>query len=159
MLLKRYVLILLVLCGLLVFIALQLRTAAAQEPAGITLTPTEQEDTATPTEVEITDTPTEPVITDTPTQPIITVTETMTVITSVVTPTGEITFPPPFDSTDTPTPTDGGSRDRATRTPPVLPSTGQSPIGGGFPVEALFAVVLLVLVGWFLVRGVSGTRS
>jgi hypothetical protein len=145
--LKRYVLIPLALFGLLAFIALHLNPAAAQEPAGITLTPTEREQTATPTEIEITDTPTEPVITDTPTEP---------VIIDTPTPTGEITFPPPF-VTDTPTPED--SRSKATRTPPVLPSTGQSPIDGGFPVEGLFAVVLLALVGWFLVRGVTGSRT
>lgn len=152
---NRYVIILLALSFLFAIVFLLRIPASAQQPAGITLTPTESEQTATPTEVEDTPTATEPAITDSPTP-----TEGITIPppgdTSTPTPTDELTVPPPGDTS---TPTPDRPEDRATRTPPVLPSTGQSPLGGGFPVEGLFAVLLLALVGWFFLRGVAGARA
>jgi hypothetical protein len=152
---NRFVIVLLALFALFAFVVLQRIPASAQQPAGITLTPTESEQTATPTEVVETPTATEPVDTASPTP-----TEGITIPppgdTSTPTPTDELTIPPPGD-TSTPIPEE--PRDRATRTPPVLPSTGQSPIGGGFPIEGLFAILLLALVGWFFLRGVLSART
>lgn len=158
---NRYAIILLALLTILAIGILQLTPATAQGPAGFTLTPTETEETATATRV--TATATEPVITVTPTDTPVTVTVTQVtvtvtepVITVTWTPTGEITFPPPFD-TETPTPGEPGRR--STRTPPVLPETGQSPIDGGFPVQGLFTVLLFVLIGWFFVRSIAGRQA
>jgi len=156
---NRFVLILLALSAIFAIAVLRLSPATAQEPAGITLTPTKSEETATPTEPEVTPTNTEPVVSDTPTpSEEVTITPTLPVetVTATSTPTEGLTIPPPFD-TGTPTPDEPGSR--ATRTPPVLPATGQSPIGGGFPVEGLFAALLLALVGWFFLRGLIGGRA
>lgn len=152
---NRSLIALLILSTLFVIFVLRLSPASAQQPAGITLTPTEDQQTATPTDIIETPTATRPVETATPTEGI---TIPPPFDTSTPTPTGEITNPPP-GGTDTPTPE--SSRERATRTPPVLPATGQSPLDGGFPVEGLFAVVLLALIGWFFLRGLgrSGSRN